>query len=477
MALEEQASQGRDTGRPGSTLAGHDLPVNRALRQLRLLTMVVPPAFIAVLEAVVHLGIGDRIPGVAAVLLTLGIVVVSTALFSWLIFRILRRIQERLIQRNRQMAAVHSAGLSLASEMTLEPLLRKFVDLAREITNAKYGVLWIGGSNGSMEHFLTSGLSEEQQARIGAPPKGRGLLGVMTKSGATLRLRDLTRDSRVEGFPPYHPVMHTLLGVPIVYKENIVGQLYLTEKQGADEFSMEDEEMVRLFAAQAAISIEAARLLERSQDLAILEERERIGMDLHDGAIQALYGVGLNLEDCASVIATEPDTVATRLDKAVSDLNQVIKDIRSYIFHLRPASYGAGTLTEALQDLADEVRINSLIDVEVDAGDVDASSLPNEVAENLFHIAQEALANVSKHSLATRAWLRLRIEGGVLALTVRDNGRGFDAGGSMGIGHRGLGNIADRTRTIGGALRLTSAVGSGTTVYVDVRLEREQAHV
>lgn len=474
--MNGEASRDSDVARSGSALAGHDLPVNRALRQLRGLTMAVPAVFIAALEVTVHLVVGDRIPRVAAVLLVLGIVAAGSALFAWLIFGILKRIQDRLVQRNRQIAVVHTAGLSLASEMTLEPLLRKFVDLACEITNAKYGALGIISPEGGLERFITSGLSDEERALIGDPPAGRGLLAVMIGEGASLRLKDLTQDPRSAGFPPHHPAMRTLLGVPVVYKDKIEGHLYLTEKQGADEFSTEDEQMVRLFAAQAAISIETARLLERSQDLAILEERERIGMDLHDGVIQALYGVGLNLEDCASVVAAEPDSVAHRLDKAVNDLNQVIRDIRSYIFHLRPAAYGAGTLTEALLDLAEEVRVNSLIDVEADVGDADGSRLPSEVAENLFHVAQEALANVSKHSHATRAWIRLRADGDAVALTVRDNGRGFDTPSSTGIGHRGLGNIADRARTIGGTLQLTSTVGTGTTVCVELRLEAEQGH-
>ena len=298
----------------------------------------------------------------------------------------------------------------------------------------------------------------------------------MIKSGTSLRLKDLTEDPRSVGFPPNHPAMRTLLGAPVVYKERIVGHLYLTEKEGSDEFSAEDAEMVRLFAAQAAISIETARLFERLQDMAILEERDRIGMDLHDGAIQALYGVGLNLEDCASLVATEPDYVASRLDKAINDLGQVIKDIRSYIFHLQPAEYGAGRLTDALMELAREIRVNSLIDVEVDLEHADESALSHELAENLFHIAQEALANVSKHSRATRAWVRLGADGDALALTVRDNGRGFDAPSSAGVGHRGLGNIADRARAIGGTLHLTSAPGEGTTIRVRVRIVEDQAH-
>jgi signal transduction histidine kinase len=475
MPLEEPGSRGTQAEPTGSALVGHDVPAGRALRQLRLLAMIVPAAFIALIEVTVHLIIGDRVPRAPAVLIVLAIVATGSALFAWLVFHILKRIQNRLVQRNRQITAVHSAGLSLASEMTLEPLLRKFVDLAREITNAKYGALGIVRPDGALEYFITSGLSAAERARVGAPPTGRGLLGVMITGATSLRLKDLTQDPRCVGFPPDHPPMRTFLGVPVAYKEHIVGHLYLTEKQGADEFSMEDEEMVRLFAAQAAISIETARLLERSQDLAILEERERIGMDLHDGAIQTLYGVGLNLEDCTSLVATEPESVASRLDKAINDLHQVIKDIRSYIFHLRPAAYGAGTLTDALLDLAREVRVNSLIDVEIDLESADASQLPHDMAENLFHVTQEALANVSKHSRATRAWVRLRTDGNAVVLTVRDNGRGFDTSSSAGVGHRGLGNIADRTRAIGGDLQLTSAPGEGTAICVNVHLLKERA--
>jgi signal transduction histidine kinase len=441
------------------------------------MTMIVPALFIAVLEITIHLIIGDRIPRVTAVTLTLVLIAAGSAVFSLFVFHFLKRIQDRLIQRNRQIAAVHSAGLSLASEMSLDPLLRKFVGLACEITGATYGALGIIGADGRIERLITSGLSDEERALIGPPPAGHGLLGLMINEGASLRIKDLSQDPRSVGFPPGHPSMRTLLGVPVVYKDTVVGHLYLGDKQGVDEFSTEDEEMVRLFAAQAAVSIESARLLERSQDLAILEERERIGMDLHDGAIQTLYGVGLNLEDCAAAVSTEPDLVADRLDKAVNDLNQVIKNIRGYIFHLRPAAYGAGTLTDALHDLAEEVHVNSLIDVEVDTDAVDTSRLPRHVAENLFHIAQEGLANVSKHSRATRAWIRLRTDGDTLALAVRDNGRGFDASSSAGLGHRGLGNIADRARAIGGTLQLTSTSGIGTTICVDVPLEREQSYV
>ncbi|HXF52058.1 MAG TPA: GAF domain-containing sensor histidine kinase, partial [Dehalococcoidia bacterium] len=290
----------------------------------------------------------------------------------------------------------------------------------------------------------------------------------------SLRLRDLTKDPRSAGFPPHHPVMHSLLGVPVVYKGKILGRLYLAEKQDAPEFSEEDEEMVRLFAAQAATSIENARLFQRSQDLAILEERERIGMDLHDGVIQSLYAVGLNLEECAELVSEDPEFVAKRLDKAINDMNQVIKDIRSYIFHLRPAAFTSNDLRQALEDLAREVRVNSLIEVEVSVDGVEPDALPEPVAENLFHIAQEALANVAKHSGATQAWARLERQNGTCVLTISDNGKGFDVSRPGGVGHRGLGNMADRARSIGGVFKLTSGEGKGTCITVAVPLEGER---
>jgi two-component system NarL family sensor kinase len=165
-----------------------------------------------------------------------------------------------------------------------------------------------------------------------------------------------------------------------------------------------------------------------------------------------------------------------RLDKAVNDLNQVIKDIRSYIFHLRPAAFDANDLSQALRDLAREVRINSLIEVNLDISEQGVRELPNDVAENLFHIAQEALANVAKHSRASQAWAHLRVHAGIVELTVRDNGRGFNTTRPGGIGHRGLGNMADRARALGGTYELASSVRGGTCITVTVPLEGAYAH-
>jgi signal transduction histidine kinase len=396
----------------------------------------------------------------------------GTALFSLFIFTLVRRIQSRLMERHRQVAAVQSASLSLVSEMALEPLLLRFVELAREITNARYGALAIIEPDGSLSEFITSGLGNGDPARIAHPPVQAGLLGAI-QEGAIVRIKDVDADPRSAGFPKFHPQMKTLLGVPLRHKHTIVGQLYLTEKQGADEFSAEDEAMVCLFASQAAISIENARLLEQSHDLGILEERERIGMDLHDGVIQSLYGVNLNLEECGEALRDDPDVVASQLERAINDLNKVIRDIRGYIFHLRPAAFSGNSLDDALDDLAREMQVNTLIHVEIDTDTVDTSVIPDHIAENLFHITQEALANVAKHSRATHARVTLEHLDGALTLTVEDNGRGFDTSTRIGIGHRGLGNMAERARSIGATLQLDTGAGRGTTICV--REERSTA--
>jgi signal transduction histidine kinase len=451
----------RDTTSPGTP----DAALSAALRRLRRLTIIAPALFITGIEIAVHIGLAPLIPAWLEIIIALAAMLLGTALFSMFVFGVVRRIQSRLMERHRQVAAVQSASLSLVSEIALEPLLLRFVELAREITNARYGALAIIEPDGSLSEFITSGMGNGDPARIAHPPVQAGLLGAI-QEGAIVRIRDIDADPRAAGFPKFHPKMKTLLGVPLRHKHTIVGQLYLTEKQGADEFSAEDEAMVCLFASQAAISIENARLLQQSHDLGILEERERIGMDLHDGVIQSLYGVNLNLEECGEALRDDPDVVASQLERAINDLNKVIRDIRGYIFHLRPAAFSGNSLDEALDDLAREMQVNTLIHVEIDTSSVDTSEIPDQIAENLFLITQEALANVAKHSRATHVRVTLEHLDDALTLTIEDNGRGFDTSTRIGIGHRGLGNMAERARAIGATLQLDTGAGRGTTICV-----------
>ena len=377
-------------------------------------------------------------------------------------------------RRTDYLAALNEAGLSLTSELSLDSVLQKVVDLSRRVAGARYGALGVLGEEGRIQQFITSGISKRERARIGHPPEGKGLLGLVMHEGETLRIDDIASHPGSAGFPPNHPPMHSLLALPIVYKGRTIGDLYLADKEGAEAFTDEDEEAVTLFAAQAAVAIENARLYEQVQSLAVLEERQRIGMDLHDGVIQSIYGVGLNLEGCVEDVYDNPTAVAGQLDKAISDLNVIIREIRNYIFGLRPQPLAGSTVfSDALADLVQELRVNSLAEVDlVIDGDREAQ-LTEEQSLNLFHIAREALANIQKHARATRVEARLSNRNGVFSLVIADNGVGFDASAAAMPSQRGVRNMRERAQALGGRVSVDSVPGRGTKVCVEVALRRE----
>ncbi|MEK6620771.1 MAG: GAF domain-containing protein, partial [Chloroflexota bacterium] len=221
------------------------------------------------------------------------------------------------------------------AELDTSAVLQKIVDLARQVASARYAALGIFDENGEVTQFLTSGISAEERARIGALPRGRGLLGLLQEEQRPIRVADLGRHPASVGFPPDHPPMRSFLGVPILWRGRSVGNLYLTEKIEAEEFSADDEEALMTLAAQAAIAIENARLYEQLGRIAVLEERHRIGMDLHDGAMQSLYGVGLLLEDVSDRLEGEPEVARSELARAVDRLNATIADLRGYVLGLK----------------------------------------------------------------------------------------------------------------------------------------------
>jgi two-component system, NarL family, sensor histidine kinase DevS len=157
------------------------------------------------------------------------------------------------------------AGISLTAELSLDSLLQRLVETAAELTGARYAALGVIDKSGhALERFLTTGVDAETHAAIGDLPRGRGILGVLIRESSTLRLHDIADDPRSVGFPPHHPSMKTFLGVPIVLRGVAYGNLYLTEKEGGEDFTEEDEELTHLLAAQAAVAIENARLYESS---------------------------------------------------------------------------------------------------------------------------------------------------------------------------------------------------------------------
>jgi signal transduction histidine kinase len=371
-----------------------------------------------------------------------------------------------------QIQALVEAGIALTSELSLEVILQKLVDIAREQANARYAALSVLGADGTISRFATSGISNQQRERIGRIPEGHGLLGVLLHEGESLLLTDLSRDPRFRGFPPNHPPMKSLLGVPVFSKGRVIGNLYLTEKLDGEGFVDSDEEIVRMLATQAAAAIETSRLQEQLESLARLEERERIAMDLHDGVIQSVYATALHLEDASEQLAKAPEESMALIDKSIDSLHQVIKDIRAYIFDLRVQVSEVEDLASGIRKLADTVRINTLMDVQVEIrepGRLDAGQ-----ALGLFHIAQEALNNVSKHSHATMVSIRLSKNNGRVALQIEDNGTGFDPDEKKSGEGQGLRNIRDRARALGAETTIDSRAGQGTMIRVELPQTSQQ---
>ena len=366
--------------------------------------------------------------------------------------------------------ALEIATRAIAAELDLGRVLQLIADQVRDLVGARYAALGIVGPDGRIDRFITSGISAEQRAAIGPVPTGNGLLGTIIRDGVTLRVPDIRRHPDSYGFPPYHPEMHSLLGVPVRIEGRPIGNFYLTEKIGAAEFSQADQDLVELFALHAAIAIQHARLHQRVRDLALVDERLRISRDLHDGIIQAIYAVSLSLEDVPELLDRGQDAeVLDRVDRSIDRLHTTISDIRRFITGLGSGAYGP-PLRESLENLAFELHGQTDVELRLDLAGAEAMAglLTPEEEHELVQIAREALSNVARHARARRASLSVRREARSVTLVVEDDGAGFDPETRRTSGHFGLSNLRDRAAALGGAAKIESAPGKGTRIIVEL---------
>jgi signal transduction histidine kinase len=355
----------------------------------------------------------------------------------------------------------------LASELSLEVVLLRIVELAVDLTAARYGALGVLTPDGrTIEEFIAVGITPEQRAALGDPPTGHGLLGALITEARPLRIPDIRADPRSIGFPPNHPPMKSLLGAPIAGRGRVFGNIYLTDKEGAETFDEEDERVLVVLATQAAVAVENARLYEETertsrelQRLQVLEERERIAKELHDGVIQSLFAVGMSLQGLAT--ATSDENMARRLVAAVEDVDHSIRDLRNYIFGLRPGILADRQLDQALKEMAGEFGARSGVVTVVDVDSEAASQLASR-AGDVVQLAREALSNVGRHGAATTCRVSLQRGEAGLFLEIDDDGRGFDV--DMTSWGMGLSNLRARVEALGGVLQVESTPGEGTSV-------------
>lgn len=412
-------------------------------------------------------------------------VALGATIFSILFFNVIERREEELRQRGNQIEALHEAALALTTELNLQAVLQKMVDISRSLLNSKYGALGvIEHGTSQILQFITSGITSEDRARIGAPPTGHGLLGVIIQPGGEpLIVSDISKDPRSVGFPPNHPPMKSLLGVPIKSKGETFGNLYVADKLGSapgeDEvlinFDQADLQLLEKFATQAAIAIENAQLYRKTQELAVVEERERFGMALHDGIMQSVYATGLSLQEAQHQLDGDSKEAGKRIDQAIENLSQVLRDLRNYIMGLRTGRFQGQDLTTSLAQLARELRANTLMNVQFSPPSKTAIlNLSETQTDEILLIVQEALNNVRKYAQAHNVKLTLGREDDQLVLEVRDDGVGFDAGrAARGTGN-GLRNMRERAENLGGRFALSSEIGAGSSIRISVPLVTEK---
>ena len=374
-----------------------------------------------------------------------------------------REQRKQLQQRNRQLAALDRATMAISGELTLDKVLQQIVDVARDLADAQYAALGVPNNQGIIETFIDSGMEPEIVANIPHLPKGLGLLGLIVKERKTIRIPKIGDDPRAHGFPPGHPAMDSFLGVPVIAGGETLGNLYLTNKLGADEFTQADQDLVELLAAHAAVAIQNASLYEQVGRLAIVEERTRIGMDLHDGVIQSIFAVGLTLESTKLSMNSNPEDADDLLAHAIEGLNATIRDIRNFILDLRPHRF-QGNLEHGLGRLVREFQANTMVAVSLSAQPEALTVLPAPIARSLFLTTQEALANIARHAKAKQVLINIEPEEDNVVLRISDDGQGFDmAAKSYSVGH-GLSNMRARAEDLNGSFEIQSEPGRGTTV-------------
>ncbi|HEY7599189.1 MAG TPA: GAF domain-containing sensor histidine kinase, partial [Candidatus Limnocylindrales bacterium] len=374
------------------------------------------------------------------------------------------------LSAGRRLAALDAAVRGIAGVLALDRVLQLIVDRVRDLSDAQYAALGIVGPDGYLERFITSGIGDEERERIGALPRGRGLLGLIIREGRSFRIDDIATHPQSSGFPAHHPQMTSFLGVPVLSKGSSVGNLYLTNKRGAASFSAADQRLVEMFALHAGIAIDNARLHQEVGRLAVVEDRQRLSQDLHDGIIQSLYAVALSLEDVPDILAEEPAAGSARVDRAIDSIHQTIRDIRNFILGLEPEMYEGADLATGLRSLAAEFGGNTLIDLELHLPDEPPATAPL-VTTNLLAMAREALSNIARHSGATRATAGVVANGPTLRLVIGDNGRGFDPGAERTEEHHGLNNLSARAAALGGEVAIESEPGVGTRVVISIPIE------
>jgi len=377
----------------------------------------------------------------------------------------LRQRGRTLTRRNQDLALLNNLASALASITELDELLQTALTQVINYFNVDVGEIFLTEEDhNTLYRVLRKGHTEQaiwsqdrftfKEALIGQTAR-TGLPNVLTLPYA--------EDPYLQNDALIKAGIHQIACFPLTSRSEVLGVLSIALRQEKPLDAM-DQQLLTSIASWVGTTIENVRLNIQGRRLAVLEERERIGMDLHDGIIQSIYAVGLTLEHARLLLGDEPEQTRKRIEQSIEDLNSTIRDLRAFIMDMRPRQLYEENLMDGLQRLVNEFRANSLVEAKLNGPTEGLENLPDPHAIALFHICQEALANVAKHAQADKVEVMVWTTSNRVLMEVHDNGRGFNPQKiQFTLGH-GISNMQTRARNVGGDLEITTDIGEGTTI-------------
>lgn len=362
---------------------------------------------------------------------------------------------------------VSAAVLAVTAHLSVRDVLTTILSAARKLVGARYAALGVPDEDGGFAEFLADGITDEEWDAIGPLPQQHGVLGLMLCDPNPVRLANIRDHPHFGWWPKAHPVMTDFLGMPIIDGDEIIGELFLANSSKPGGFTADDEELVRLLAAHAAIALVNARLYEHSRELSIVEERNRIARELHDAVSQKLFSLRLTADAASALIERDPKRAVEELATVRRLAAEASSELRTIVVGNRPPDLAGDGLDRALRkqvELLDRVHAPVLRFT----GSGCVPKLTEQGQDVVYRIAQEAMHNALRHANASGIDVTLTVDVDVTVLSVTDDGVGFVPASTVAGRRLGLASMRERAEEAGGVLTVTSEPGGGTTVRLEV---------
>lgn len=399
----------------------------------------------------------------------------AVAISNARLYRTLRDREQALTRRNEDLALLNNLASMLASSMDENTILYTALSRLVEYLGLEAGEIFLRNeTNAGLDCVLHIGNSLKQIWTRTSFKAGEGLVGKVALRGQPELIMLTGQQRRFVPAAALRVCIRQIVAVPITASGGVMGVLCIAS-YAPQPFDEMDMQLLTSIGSWTGTAVENARLNIQGRRVAILEERERIGMDLHDGVIQSIYAVGLTLEHARLLLPEDKEKGAQKIEMGIKGLNHTIQDIRNYILDLRPRQLNEEEdLLGGLQRLINELRANTTLDVSLMGSSEGLDQLEEACAIALFHICQEALANISKHAQATKVDVLLWSSADRVLMEISDDGRGFDVSKAREKSGHGLRNINTRARGVGGDVEITTAPDEGTIILAWVPFKRKK---